>query len=156
MPTYDISWCVLRQPRAERYIWPHSLLRNSWLFMLKFVLIYAIFVHILHLNLSRTESVRCHTCAVFKPKFGTHSLLWNRSIIYTKIRTHLHCFGSRLTLKSAWAPTHNRLCIFCSDIYGNFQHRGCANHRGVWTHLNEPTKVLLPLCCYASLNHQIC
>ena len=74
-------------------------------------------------------------------------------MIYTKIHTHLRCFGSRSTLKSAWAPTHNWLHIFFSDIYGNFQLRGRANHGGVWTHLNEPMKGLLPLSCYATLNH---
>jgi hypothetical protein len=125
----------------------------DWWFMLKFVLLYSILVHVLHLNLSGSEPARCHTCAVFTPKFGPHSSLWNISMIYTKIHTHLRCFGSRFTLKSTWAPTHDRLYIFCSDIYGNFQHRGPANHGGVWTHLNEPTKGSLALSCYASLNH---
>jgi hypothetical protein len=50
--------------------------------------------------------------------------LWNRSMIYSKIHTNLRCFGSLFTLKSAWAPTHNWLHIFCSDIYGNFSFVG--------------------------------
>jgi hypothetical protein len=74
-------------------------------------------------------------------------------MIYTKIYTHLCCFGSRFTLKSAWTPTHDQLHIFCSDIYGNFQLRGRANHGGVWTHLNESMKSSLHLSCYASLNY---
>jgi hypothetical protein len=48
--------------------------------------------------------------------------LWNRSMIYTKIYTHLWCFGSCFTLKSTWAPTQD-LSIFCFNIYGNFQLR---------------------------------
>jgi hypothetical protein len=48
---------------------------------------------------------------------------------------------------------HDRLHIFYSDIYGNFQLRGRANHGGVWTHQNETMKGSLPLSCYASLNH---
>jgi hypothetical protein len=42
-------------------------------------------------------------------------------MIYTKIYTHLCYFGSRFTLKSAKAPTHDQLHILCSDIYSNFQ-----------------------------------
>jgi hypothetical protein len=42
--------------------------------------------------------------------FGPHSSLWNRYKIYAKICYHLRLFGSRFTLKSAWARTvHNRM-----------------------------------------------
>jgi hypothetical protein len=74
--------------------------------------------------------------------FPYMSLLWNRSIIYTKIYTYLHCFGSRFTLKSVWATTHYRLHIFCSDIYGNLQLRGWANYGGWPTWTNQ-----WKICC---------
>jgi hypothetical protein len=33
-------------------------------------------------------------------------------MVYTKIYTHLCCFGSRITLKSALTPTHDQLHIY--------------------------------------------
>jgi hypothetical protein len=45
---------------------------------------------------------------IFMPQFRPHLPLWNRSMIYAKTDTHLHCFGSHFTSKSARARTRAR------------------------------------------------
>jgi hypothetical protein len=76
-------------------------------FMLKFVLIYAILVHI---------RPRQNPCMIRCTRFSHRNSiqpksLQNKSTIYAKICTHLHCFDSCFMLKSVRARTRAKMDV---------------------------------------------
>jgi hypothetical protein len=94
---YDTFWCVLQQSLAK--------VRLCVCFILNFVLIYVVLVHVLRWNHS-SQNPRTIGCTRFsRHNFGLCLLLQNRYRIYAKFRTHLCCFSSRFTLELARART---------------------------------------------------
>jgi hypothetical protein len=114
---YDTFWCVLQQSLAK--------VRLCVCFILNFVLIYVVLVHVLRWNHS-SQNPRTIGCTWFsRHNFGLCLLLQNRYRIYAKFRTHLCCFSSRFTLESARARTPLMIG---------------------WTRFSR--RILGPICCY--------